>query len=86
MPVSKRLIELELDAAGVYIPSQFHFNVHSANPVGRENIRAPFTQYLIVRLQVMFRDTGKLRGENARLSQSHASEDFYRMPYPTSTT
>ncbi|SDI38853.1 hypothetical protein SAMN04487926_11628 [Paraburkholderia steynii] len=49
MPVVKRLIELDLDAAGTYIPSHFHFNVHSANPVGRENIRALLAQYLIVR-------------------------------------
>ncbi|TAL98648.1 MAG: hypothetical protein EPN73_01605 [Paraburkholderia sp.] len=51
MPVVKRLIELDLDAAGAYIPPHFHFSVHSANPVGRENIRALLAQYLVVRLE-----------------------------------
>ncbi|WP_411828759.1 hypothetical protein [Paraburkholderia caribensis] len=50
MPVVKRLIDLDLDAAGAYLPLQFHFNVHSANPVGGENIRVLLGQYLIVRL------------------------------------
>lgn len=51
IPVVKRLVELDLDAAGAYIPPHFHFTVHGANPVGRENIRALLAQYLIVRLE-----------------------------------
>jgi hypothetical protein len=38
MVVVKRLIKMDLDAGGRFIPGHFTFTVHSANPVGRDNI------------------------------------------------
>ncbi|WP_308410675.1 cyclic-phosphate processing receiver domain-containing protein [Burkholderia pseudomallei] len=32
------LIERDVDQGGQFIPPEFRFQVHSANPVGRENI------------------------------------------------
>ncbi|MFM0670476.1 cyclic-phosphate processing receiver domain-containing protein [Paraburkholderia sediminicola] len=49
MRVVRRLVELDLDAGGTYIPSGFQFSVHSANPVGRENIQALLGRYLAFR-------------------------------------
>lgn len=49
MVVVKRLIELDMDADGSFIPRDFTFHVHSANPVGGENIRALLAQYLAMR-------------------------------------
>jgi hypothetical protein len=46
MVVVKRLIEMDLDAGGHYIPNDFTFSVHSANPVGRENIARLLHSYL----------------------------------------
>ncbi|KER70045.1 hypothetical protein HR51_21745 [Burkholderia cepacia] len=51
IPVVKRLIELDLDAGGNYIPQDFHFTVHSANPVGSENLRELLARYLAFRLE-----------------------------------
>ncbi len=49
MLVVKRLIDLDLDAGGTFIPTDFRYSIHSANPVGRENIRGLLDQYLAVR-------------------------------------
>lgn len=49
MTVVKRLIELDMDAGGSFIPHDFTFRVHSANPVGSENIRTLLAQYLAMR-------------------------------------
>jgi len=49
MIVVKRLVDMDLDAAGQFIPSVFCFSVHSANPVGAANIRSLLDNYLRVR-------------------------------------
>lgn len=49
MAVARRLIDLDLDANGVFIPPTFRFGVHSANPVGAANLRALLDRYLDVR-------------------------------------
>ncbi|WP_260858877.1 cyclic-phosphate processing receiver domain-containing protein [Paraburkholderia sp. BCC1885] len=49
MRVVKRLIDLDLDSDGTFIPAAFAYSIHSANPVGRENIRGYLDQYLAVR-------------------------------------
>jgi hypothetical protein len=46
MIVVKRMIEMDLDASGRFIPCDFTFSVHSANPVGAENIAALLHSYL----------------------------------------
>ncbi|MDB5781272.1 cyclic-phosphate processing receiver domain-containing protein [Caballeronia mineralivorans] len=46
MAVVKRLIEMDLNAGGRFIPDDFAFSVHSANPVGRENIAGLLNAYL----------------------------------------
>lgn len=46
IPVVKQLIEFDLDVDGKFIPDYFEFNVHSANPVGRENIIGLLDGYL----------------------------------------
>ncbi|ENH6339639.1 hypothetical protein ABWH74_002989 [Burkholderia vietnamiensis] len=49
MLVVKRLVEIDLDSGGVFFPNNFVYTVHSANPVGRENIRGLMDQYLAIR-------------------------------------
>jgi len=44
--VVKWLIEADLDAAGGFIPDEFIFSVHSANPVGAANIWGLLQGYL----------------------------------------
>lgn len=46
MKVVKWMIEQDLNLKGKFIPMNFEFNVHSANPVGSENIRALIEGYL----------------------------------------
>ena len=46
---AKALVEFDLDSNMSYIPEDFEFNVHSANPVGRDNIRMYLTTYLEMR-------------------------------------
>nr|WP_254699772.1 cyclic-phosphate processing receiver domain-containing protein [Trinickia violacea] len=46
MVVVKRPIEIDLDAAGRFIPANFAFSVHNANPLGRENIEGLLRSYL----------------------------------------
>lgn len=53
MSIVRRLIDLDLDSGGQYIPADFHFTVHSANPVGRENIRELLSRYLVFRADPM---------------------------------
>ena len=42
----KWMIEKDLDENGCFIPKNFSFFVHSANPVGRKNIESLLTSYL----------------------------------------
>ena len=42
----KWMIEKDLDENGGFIPKNFGFFVHSANPVGRKNIESLLTSYL----------------------------------------
>jgi len=46
MIVVKRMIEMDLDDSGLFIPCDFTFSVHSANLVGAENIAALLHLYL----------------------------------------
>jgi hypothetical protein len=46
--VAKWLVEMDLDKPG-FLPENFTFAVHSANPVGAKNIREYLTAYLGVR-------------------------------------
>ncbi|KUY59449.1 hypothetical protein WS45_08340 [Burkholderia sp. RF2-non_BP3] len=46
MVVVRWLIERDLDQGGQFIPPEFRFQVHSANPVGRENIAGLLGGYL----------------------------------------
>lgn len=47
MRVVKHLVSLDLDADGTFIPQDFSFNVHSANPVGAANIEGYLNCYFI---------------------------------------
>lgn len=46
--LAKWLVETDLDCSG-FLPEDFDFNVHSANPVGAANIRALLRSYLAQR-------------------------------------
>ena len=46
MRVVKWLVERDLDMNGEFIPKNFMFNVHSANPVGADNIEGYLNSYL----------------------------------------
>ena len=46
MRIVKFLIEMDLDMQGEFIPIDFTFNVHSANPVGKKNIEGYLGCYL----------------------------------------
>lgn len=46
MNVIKFMIERDLDMDEKFIPKNFEFNVHSANPVGRDNIQGYLDSYL----------------------------------------
>ena len=46
MVVIKWMIEKDLDEGGTFIPDNFKFNVHSANPVGAANINGYLNCYL----------------------------------------
>lgn len=48
MAVVKEMINLDLDAPG-FIPTNFTFSVHSANPVGSKNISGLLNGYLAQR-------------------------------------
>jgi len=44
--LAKWLVARDLDEGGKFIPVDFGFNVHSANPVGRANIEGLLASYL----------------------------------------
>lgn len=46
MVIVKWMIEHDLNNKGKFIPYNFEFNVHSANPVGKGNIEATLNSYL----------------------------------------
>jgi hypothetical protein len=46
MRVVHWMIETDMDMDGKFIPPSFRFCVHSANPVGRENIKGLLEGYL----------------------------------------
>ncbi len=43
---AKWLVEKDLDEDGKFIPPTFYFDVHSQNPVGKENIEEYLNGYL----------------------------------------
>ena len=45
MVVVKYMVNRDLDEGGKFIPLNFEFNVHSANPVGTENINSYLNSY-----------------------------------------
>lgn len=45
----KWLIEKDLDMKGEFIPEDFHYQIHSANPVGSANIQGLLNNYLNLR-------------------------------------
>ena len=49
MRVVNWMIETDLDAASNFIPADFAFKVHSANPVGAANIQSKLQNYINVR-------------------------------------
>ncbi len=44
--IARTMIEIDMESGGRFIPKDFEFNVHSANPVGAENIRSLLNNYL----------------------------------------
>lgn len=46
MIIIKWMIELDLDKDGSFIPNNFEWNVHSANPVGSANINSYLNSYM----------------------------------------
>ena len=44
--VAKWLVERDLDSNGTFLPEDFDYFVHSANPVGANNIHGLFKNYL----------------------------------------
>jgi hypothetical protein len=46
MVVAKKLVSMDLDAGGGFIPADFVYSVHSANPVGKGNIEGLLEAYL----------------------------------------
>lgn len=49
MSFAKWLLERDMDLDGKFIPEDFRFTVHSANPVGAQNIKALVERYLVRR-------------------------------------
>ena|ERR1035437_8069871 len=45
----KWLVNMDMALNGEFIPASFEFAVHSANPVGAENMNRYLTQYLSIR-------------------------------------
>ena len=48
LDVVKWMVERDIESPG-FIPKDFDFDVHSANPVGAKNIRSYLKQYLSMR-------------------------------------
>ncbi len=44
--VAKWMVENDLNSGGKFIPWNFKFHVHSANPIGKINIETYLTNYL----------------------------------------
>jgi len=44
--LAKSLVEIDINCTGTFIPKDFKFNVHSANPVGAANISGILDNYL----------------------------------------
>ena len=44
--IVKWLINMDLDMDGEFIPNNFSWNIHSANPVGAANIEGYLTAYM----------------------------------------
>lgn len=49
MIIVKWMVERDLDSDGKFIPENFTYNVHSANPVGHANIMGYLKSYLTSR-------------------------------------
>lgn len=47
--IAKWMVNMDLNQKGMFIPQDFVYNVHSANPVGANNISGLFDNYLDVR-------------------------------------
>lgn len=47
--VVKWMVNMDLNSKGTFIPEDFEFNVHSANPIGAGNIEGLLDNYLAVR-------------------------------------
>ena len=45
MKIVKFMIDLDINDKGEFIPDDFEFNVHSANPIGAENIKGTLNSY-----------------------------------------
>lgn len=50
MIIVKFMVEMDLDMSGDFIPNRFDWNVHSANPVGADNINGYLTSYMGTKL------------------------------------
>ena len=44
--IAKLIVDLDLDRNGEWLPRNFDFHVHSANPVGKTNIENYLNNYL----------------------------------------
>lgn len=47
--IAKWMVEQDLNSCGKFIPKDFEYHVHSANPVGAANINGLLDNYLMVR-------------------------------------
>lgn len=47
--IAKWMVNMDLNQKGMFIPEDFQFNVHSANPVGADNIAGLLDNYIEVR-------------------------------------
>ena len=47
--IAKWMVNMDLNSKGKFIPDEFDYNVHSANPVGADNISGLLDNYLAVR-------------------------------------
>jgi hypothetical protein len=54
MIVVKWMVEKDLNSNGNFIPDDFRYNVHSANPVGAANIEGYLKSYLKTRKKYEF--------------------------------
>lgn len=51
--LAKWLVDKDLDSNYTFLPKDFSFYVHSANPVGKKNIEGLLTQYLEYRKEFL---------------------------------